>query len=155
MVLSTLFRRLTGLRPGHDRGVKSFEHELAAAGGVANRVDAGVAAVPVRRVVGSVDRWRVLRSDFLFRTGPRLTERHRSVEKAWRRGATLPPIELYTIRPTGPGAAPVGEYFVLDGHHRVAMARRMGLEFVDAHVVEYRVRSQRALGCTGVAAAAA
>jgi hypothetical protein len=153
MDLSTMFRRLNGLRLGHDRGVKSFEHELAAAGGVANRVDAGVAAIPVGRVVGSVDRWRVLRSDFLFRTGPRLTERHRRVEKALQRGVTLPPIELYTIRPTGTAAA-VGEYFVLDGHHRVAMARRMGLEFIDAHVVEYRVRVQRGLGCQGVAAAA-
>ena len=149
MDLPTMLRRLTWLRPGHDRGVKSFEHELAAAGGVVNRVDAGVSAVPVHRVVGSVDRWRVLRGDFLFRMGPRLTERHKSVAKALRSGAYLPPLELYTIRPAG--AAQAAEYYVLDGHHRVAMARRLGLDFVDAHVVEYRVRGR---GAPGAAAAA-
>jgi hypothetical protein len=110
-----------------------------------NRVDAGVTAVPVHRVVGSVDRWRVLRGDFLFRTGPRLTERHKSVAKALRSGAYLPPLELYTIRPAGAGAAQPAEYYVLDGHHRVAMARRLGLDFLDAHVVEYRVRGRGAL----------
>jgi ParB-like chromosome segregation protein Spo0J len=28
---------------------------------------------------------------------------------------------------------------VVDGHHRVAMAKQMGIDALDAHVVEYRV----------------
>ncbi|HEU5315896.1 MAG TPA: ParB/RepB/Spo0J family partition protein [Chloroflexota bacterium] len=31
------------------------------------------------------------------------------------------------------------EYYVVDGHHRVAMAKKLGQDYLDAHVVEYRV----------------
>ena len=33
----------------------------------------------------------------------------------------------------------VTEYYVVDGHHRVAMAKKLGQDFLDAHVVEYRL----------------
>jgi ParB-like chromosome segregation protein Spo0J len=33
----------------------------------------------------------------------------------------------------------VSEYYVVDGHHRVAMARKLGQDFLDAHVVAYRL----------------
>jgi hypothetical protein len=36
-------------------------------------------------------------------------------------------------------AVDVSEYYVVDGHHRVAMARKLGQDFLDAHVVEYKV----------------
>src|SRR5260370_39542404 len=55
-------------------------------------------------------------------------------------GKALPPRELYKLRrrASTPGGTPRSEYFVVDGHHRVAMARRLDQHFVDAHVVEYR-----------------
>jgi nucleotide-binding universal stress UspA family protein len=43
----------------------------------------------------------------------------------------LPPIEVYQI-----GEA----YFVLDGNHRVSIARRQGLENIDAEVIEVRTK---------------
>lgn len=30
------------------------------------------------------------------------------------------------------------EYYVVDGHHRVAMAKKLGQDYLDAHVVEHR-----------------
>jgi hypothetical protein len=38
-------------------------------------------------------------------------------------------------------AAPASEYYVVDGHHWVAMARKLGQDYFDAHVVEYQVGS--------------
>jgi hypothetical protein len=62
-----------------------------------------------------------------------------------QRGLPLPPVELYKIK--GPrdqkGAAPVSEYYVVDGHHRVAMARKLGQAFLDARVVEYKVAGNK------------
>jgi hypothetical protein len=136
-----MWRRLVplGRRP---EAVKSFERDVEAAGGVVGRVDAGLHVVPTARIVGSLDRWRTLRADFLPMRGPRVTERHRRVADAMRRGVPLPPLELYAVRPrrTDPArAAAATAYYVVDGHHRVAMARRLGQDFLDAHVVEYRV----------------
>ena len=44
-------------------------------------------------------------------------------------GTGLPPIEVYKV----------GEvYFVLDGNHRVSIAREEGFEFIEAHVIEVK-----------------
>lgn len=58
----------------------------------------------------------------------RVRERYADIERALLRGVELPPIEVYRI-----GA----EYFVLDGHHRVAAARKIGQLYVDAVVTDY------------------
>jgi hypothetical protein len=130
-------RRLLGR---HD-ALKCFEHELEAGGGMAGRADAGLRAVEVRKIVGSVGRAQTLRADFCYRRGRAMTARFHRVGKAMQEGQALPPLELYRLtRPErAPGAAPVSEYYVLDGHHRVAMARKLGQDFLDAHVVAYRL----------------
>jgi hypothetical protein len=43
-----------------------------------------------------------------------------------------------------------GLYFVLDGHHRVSVARYHGVEWIDAEVAELRYRSPKASGGSGV-----
>ncbi len=48
-----------------------------------------------------------------------------------RRGESLPPIEVYRI-----GDA----HFVRDGHHRVSVARALGIEQIEAHVIEIVTR---------------
>jgi hypothetical protein len=146
MVLRTLTRAMTSVVRRPPQGVKSFAHELRLAGGFAGRVDGGLQVVPTACVVGSVGRWRELRADFTCATWPRLTERHQRLARAMRAGATLPPLELYALvaPPAEPGR-PVGrEYFVVDGHHRVAMARRLGQAYLDAHVIEYRLAASPA-----------
>jgi hypothetical protein len=146
MVLRTLTRAMTSVVRRPPPGVKSFAHELRLAGGLARRADAGLQVVPTDRVVGSVDRWRELRADFTRRAWPRLTDRHLAIAGAMRAGATLPPLVLYALvtPPAGPGRPGHCEYYVVDGHHRVAMARRLGQAYLDAYVVEYRVEPRLA-----------
>jgi hypothetical protein len=126
---------------GRHAALKSFEREVQAGGGMAGRMDAGMHTVEVRRIVGSVGRAETLRGDFCYRRGRAMTARFHRVGKAMREGKELPPLELYglTRPPRVPGAAPVSEYYVVDGHHRVAMARKLGQDFLDAHVVAYRL----------------
>jgi Protein kinase domain/Cyclic nucleotide-binding domain len=118
------------------RDVRSFEQALQQAGGIKGRVDRGVKAVPTEQIIGSVSRWQNLRSDFLYRTGKAMTDRFRRVGEAMLAGKLLPPLELYKLKRTEEASR--SEYFVVDGHHRVAMARRLGQDFLDAHVIEYQ-----------------
>src|SRR5579859_722677 len=123
------------------RGIKSFEQELESAGGVAGRFDAGFRIVPTAKVVGSVSRWRELGSDFFYTSGKGVTARFYRIGEAMRQGKILPPIELYGLKRPRQDAGdqpPASEYYVVDGHHRVAMARKLGQDFLDAHVVTYK-----------------
>jgi hypothetical protein len=142
MGLRDAWRRLAAwLSPPHGP-VLGFEQEVEAAG-IAGRADAGMATIPTRKVVGSVGRAHDLRSDFFHRTGRAVTARYVSIGRAMERGVALPPIEVYKARQTrrrGEVEAVVTEYYVVDGHHRVAMARKLGQDYLDAHVVEYRLK---------------
>jgi len=86
----------------------------------------GVQEVEVEKIVGSVNRYRDFDRAFFPLHGA--SSRLRQIEAAWRRGEILPPVKLYQIG---------GAYFVEDGHHRVAAARRTGARFVDAEVMEF------------------
>jgi hypothetical protein len=69
-----------------------------------------------------------------------MTQRFHRVGEAMRSGKALPPLELYKLkrRSGTSGDSPASEYYVVDGHHRVAMARKLGQDFLDAHVTEFR-----------------
>lgn len=143
MGFMSAMRRLLALVVHEHGAVKSFEQEVEAAR-ILGRVDGGMKTIPASKVVGSVGRAQNLRSDFFYRTGKAVTGRFVSIGKAMEQGKVLPPIEVYKAklrrpRPDGGGEAPMTEYYVVDGHHRVAMARKLGQDYLDAHVVEYRV----------------
>ena len=138
MQRSTVWRRVIKLLLRKHGDVKSFELEVQAHGRVAGIADSGTRVVPTEKIVGSVSRWRNLRSDFFYRTGAAMTERFVRVGKAMQQGKALPPLELYKLKGRRQ-AVDVSEYYVVDGHHRVAMARKLGQDFLDAHVVEYKV----------------
>jgi hypothetical protein len=87
----------------------------------------GLQEVPLDRIVGSVARYH----DFNRAFRPR----HRSLRSRWKRvkklEGRLPPIELYQV----------GEvYFVVDGNHRVSVARETGALSIQAYVWEYKTR---------------
>jgi hypothetical protein len=89
----------------------------------------GLRAIPVSHIVGTESRERDFDRDFL----PRRTDigpRWREVERAFPEG-DFPPIVVYQL-----GDA----YFVVDGHHRVAIARQRGMATIDAEVTELRAR---------------
>lgn len=120
------------------RPVQSFQ-AAAERSGATTPAPIGLREIPVARVVGSVGRWRELAADFRplrWRWNKSDDERFRGIEAALRRGRTLPPIVAYLLD---------GDYYVLDGHHRVAAARALGQIFIDADVIEYRRMAQLVL----------
>jgi hypothetical protein len=86
----------------------------------------GLQTIPLDSIVGTVDRSREF--DRSFRpTSRRVRGRWERVAKAMRRGEAMPPIDVYRI---------CGLHFVRDGHHRVSVARQLGLDKIDAYVTE-------------------
>jgi hypothetical protein len=86
--------------------------------------------VPVEKIVGSVGRHRDFDRAFLPSKGD-LGTRWKRIDQLMQRAEELPPISLYKI-----GDA----YFVRDGNHRVSVARQIGVEMIDAEVIELRSR---------------
>jgi hypothetical protein len=90
---------------------------------LSRRTYLGLREIPVERIVGSVDRSDDFRRD--FRPQRRLSRgRLASLRSAFRDG-DLPAIAVLEAG---------GAYFVEDGHHRVALARELGADFIDAEV---------------------
>jgi hypothetical protein len=100
--------------------------EVVAALGKRGERRLGLKTIELDSIVGSVDRTREF--DRSFRpTSRRLRARWERIAKAMRRGEAMPPIDVYRI----------GElHFVSDGHHRVSVARALGLEVIEARVTE-------------------
>jgi hypothetical protein len=92
--------------------------------GTIGRIYRGMRTVPVAQIGGSVGRCTEFDRDFMPAKHS-VEERWKRVDRAFRRGEELPPVSLYRI-----GAF----YFVLDGHHRVSVARYHGVEWIDAEV---------------------
>ena len=89
--------------------------------------DAGEQFIPVAGIVGLVDGASQLFDRNFRPVSDRARARLGSVLVAMRQGEPLPPIEVWAWR---------GEYYVLDGHHRVAAARALGSDYISAHVIE-------------------
>lgn len=137
MGLDGLFARLIGRK---HRDVRSFDQDVETVGGVHGSVDRGFKEVSVDKVIGSVGRSHNLRSDFFYKTGEAMTARFKKVGDAMAAGKALPPLELYKLKGKEEDGTPTeSRYYVVDGHHRIAMAKQIGMDAVDAHVVEYKV----------------
>ena len=77
-------------------------------------------------IVGTVDSRRDF--DRHFRpTSNRVRDRWEQLALAQRRGAAIPPIEVYRVG---------GLHFVSDGHHRVSIAAATGQQTIDAYVTK-------------------
>ncbi|HEC36565.1 MAG TPA: DUF4032 domain-containing protein [Anaerolineae bacterium] len=97
---------------------------------VGGQVYRGLQTISLAQVVGSVNRYRDFDRVFLP-TQDRTADRWRSISRAFYNDVGLPPVKLYKL-----GNA----YFVLDGNHRVSVARERGQEFIDAEVIEVQAR---------------
>jgi hypothetical protein len=91
--------------------------------------DTSLLEIPLDKIVGSVGRYRDFNRAFLPRAqiDP---ERWTRIERMHRQSG-LPPIKVFKVGDV---------YFVLDGNHRVSVARARGLDTIWAHVTEIPVR---------------
>jgi hypothetical protein len=87
----------------------------------------GFETVKVGAIVGSVGRCGSFDAGFLPICS-RSRERWKRVHGAFLEGKALPPGELYKLG---------GAYFVVDGNHRVSVARYRGAAAIDAVVTEF------------------
>ena len=116
----------------------SFEEESKKAG-VSARVPLGVRPIRVRRIVGSAGKADKIGSDFLpLGSGP-ASANYRTILRKMGEGETFPPITVYQLGQ---------RFFVIDGHTRVAAARALGIEFVDAEVIECLPRMEGEVNLT-------
>ena len=97
-----------------------------------SRTDRGIKQVPLKDIVGSVNRiqdfdrnFLPLRDDDIYRWAGVKTAMTSPLAKG------VPPVSLYQI-----GDA----YFVLDGNHRVSIAKEMGMETIEAYVTEIKTK---------------
>ena len=86
----------------------------------------GVQSIRLNTIAGTTDARRDF--DRCFRpTSNRVRSRWEQLALAQRRGAAMPPIEVYRVG---------GLHFVNDGHHRVSIAAATGQQLIDAYVTQ-------------------
>lgn len=90
----------------------------------------GIKTVKVEQIIGSLNRYHEFDSAFLPKENE-LATRWQKVDRAFYEDIHLPPIVLYKVAET---------YFVVDGHHRVSVAREQGQEYIEAEVRECATR---------------
>ena len=121
-----------------DKSPLSYE-EVAAKAGVVSTVPLGVRPIRVKRIVGSAGKAGKLAPNFLpLGAGPAAAN-YRSILRVMKAGQDLPPISVYQIG---------SRYFVIDGHTRVAAAKELDIEFLDAYVTEALPRKEGAVNLT-------
>jgi len=90
----------------------------------------GVKTVRVDQIAGSLNRYHEFDRVFLP-ASETLSERWQRVNRAFYQEISLPPVVLYKVGQV---------YFVVDGHHRVSVAREQGQLEIDAEVRECSTR---------------
>jgi len=90
----------------------------------------GVKTVLVDQIAGSLNRYHEFDRVFLP-ASDKLADRWQSVNRAFYEEISLPPVVLYKVGQV---------YFVVDGHHRVSVAREQGQLYIEAEVRECSTR---------------
>jgi hypothetical protein len=110
---------------GQPTDLLSFDAVRGVIGPTSSR-DLGLQQIPIDRIVGSVGKYQEFSRSFL----PRLAQdrdRWKGVFASALDPQGLPPIDVYQV----------GEvYFVIDGNHRVSVARQLGSTTMEAYVTK-------------------
>ncbi len=119
--LDVVLARFSG-KPTHLLSFEEVRNKVGASHPSGRRLE----EIPVKAIVGSVDRYMDFTQDFLpLRDSDE--ERWARVLAGVMKGTGMHPIEVYQI----------GEvYFVLDGNHRVSITRQLGTPTIQAYVTE-------------------
>ncbi len=123
--LKGFLNQIRAMVSGRPRQLLSYE-QVKASLHVGGPIDRGVEDVRVDAIIGSLNRYH----DFDRAFWPANNEtayRWENIDLAFYQHKGLPPIILYKVGQV---------YFVVDGHHRVSVAREQGLEYIEAEVRE-------------------
>jgi hypothetical protein len=123
-VLAALTHRLRHQPADSDR-LLTLDEAVSAVGWRGQR-HLGLQEIPLTAIVGTAGARRDFDRHFRPTTG-RVRERWEHLALAERRGAAIPPIDVYRVG---------GRHFVSDGHHRVSIAAATGRQTIDAYVTE-------------------
>ena len=99
---------------------------------VVSRRSGGMRSVPLSQIRGSATRCNDFDQDF-YPLQDHTIARWQSVARARRQGMELPPVELVRVGDT---------YFVIDGHHRISVARMLGQRDIEADVAIWDVEGR-------------
>jgi hypothetical protein len=100
---------------------------------VTHRHYAGIRTVRLCQMRGSEGRCHDFDAAF-YPSRQHCRNRWLAIAAAYEKGLSLPPVNLVQV----------GElYFVLDGHHRVSVARALGRQYIEAEVVVWQVVEPR------------
>ncbi|HZQ48751.1 MAG TPA: ParB N-terminal domain-containing protein [Candidatus Dormibacteraeota bacterium] len=131
---SRAFRRaLRAILTGRPPRLHSIEPMLKAAG-LEGSAYGGIHEIPVDRIIGSAAS-DAKTQDFdpgFLPINRRMRERWTRIYQAMVEGDELPPIDVYQVD---------GRYYVIDGHHRVSVARNLGRPMINARVINVRTRA--------------
>ena len=126
-------RNLRTILTGRADRLRSIEPLLRAAG-LEGRSFGGVREIPVDKIVGSVAP-DFKSGDFdpgFLPINRRMRERWTRIYQAMVEGDELPPIDVYKVD---------DRYYVIDGHHRVSVARNLDRPMINARVINVKTRA--------------
>jgi hypothetical protein len=116
-----------------ERQVLPSIYDRYPAAGAAPRRRVGLRGVPLDRIVGTMRHPSQNKADFLplpYLRGTNWEGRWQRIARATDRLEVLPPVELVQVG---------DDYFVVDGHNRIAAARRADAAEIDADVTQLLV----------------
>ncbi|MFN8444731.1 MAG: ParB/RepB/Spo0J family partition protein [Caldilineaceae bacterium] len=122
-IIARLFQRQITLL-----GLDEVRHNVR----ITNSTDRGIRDISLDAIAGSVSRTRDYTANFLP-LKEHLIERWSGILLAMEQMESLPPIEVYKLD---------DRYYVIDGHHRVSVAKWLGLKEITAHVIEIRTENR-------------
>ena len=127
-ILIKFRNKLANAGNGRDRGrfVKSFDEDQQKEEAFVHK-NKGFAWVPVEQIVGSVGRYQDFDNEFRLKQHLP-SDRLKVIKEAMKSGKRLPPVKLYQIK---------DEYYALDGNHRIAAAKEIGLLEVYSEILEF------------------
>jgi hypothetical protein len=123
--LKAFLNRVRSIISGRPTELLSYD-EVKASLHLGGPIYRGVQTVRVEEIVGSLNRYHQFDRAFLP-VQDHIASRWQNVDLAFYKDVGLPPVLLYKVGQV---------YFVVDGHHRVSVAREQGQEFIEADVRE-------------------
>src|SRR5512142_400284 len=127
--LKAFLNRVRSIVSGRPTTLLSYD-DVKSALHIGGPIYRGVQTVRVDEIVGSLNRYHQFDRAFLP-VEDTIGSRWQSVDRAFYEEISLPPVVLYKVGQV---------YFVVDGHHRVSVAREQGQEFIEADVRECATR---------------